>query len=61
MSIIQDVLAAPRGGMKERDDKIASLKVERDGYKTDNHAMASDLQHHMMGYVAGLIVGSAWD
>ncbi len=43
MSIIQDVLAAARGGIKERDNKIASLTAERDGYKTANTTMASDL------------------
>ena len=43
MSIIQDVLAAARGGIKERDDKIDVLTVERDKYKTANDAMSSDL------------------
>ena len=43
MKIFQDVLMAARGGIKERDDEIASLKVERDGYKTDNATMMSDL------------------
>ena len=43
MSIIQDVLAAARGGIKERDDKIDALTVDRDGYKMANATMASDL------------------
>ena len=44
MSIIQDVLAAAWGGIKERDDEIASLKVEREGHQTAAATMASDLQ-----------------
>ena len=44
MSIIQDVLAAAWGGIKERDDEIAALKVEREGHQTAAATMASDLQ-----------------
>ena len=43
MDFFSNVFDAARGGIKERDDQIASLQVERDGYRKSLRACEDDL------------------